>query len=75
VLHGSSGIPDGMLQDAITNGICKINLATEIKNAFMLTLKDRLKNNTEIDLRIVFPDATRAVIDLTGNKLKVINQA
>jgi ketose-bisphosphate aldolase len=75
VLHGSSGIPDGMLQDAINNGICKINLATEIKNAFMLALKDRLKNNTEIDLRIVFPDATRAVIDLTGNKLKIIAQA
>jgi len=31
VLHGSSGIPDDMLREAIANGICKINLATEIK--------------------------------------------
>ena len=73
VLHGSSGIPDFMLQDAIRNGICKINLATETKNAFMIALKERLKNNSEIDLRIVFPDATRAVVDLIEKKLKTVN--
>jgi fructose-bisphosphate aldolase class II/tagatose 1,6-diphosphate aldolase GatY/KbaY len=75
VLHGSSGIPDAMLQEAIRNGICKINLATETKNAFMLALKERLKNNSEIDLRIVFPDATQAVADLIVKKLKTIHQA
>jgi ketose-bisphosphate aldolase len=75
VLHGSSGIPDEMLQEAIRNGICKINLATETKNIFMLALKDRLKNNNEIDLRIVFPDATQAVIDLIMKKLNTIQQA
>jgi tagatose 1,6-diphosphate aldolase GatY/KbaY len=75
VLHGSSGIPDNMLLDAIRNGICKINLATETKNAFMLALKDRLKTNSEIDLRIVFPDATRAVTGLIEQKLKTINSA
>jgi fructose-bisphosphate aldolase class II/tagatose 1,6-diphosphate aldolase GatY/KbaY len=73
VLHGSSGIPDAMLQDAIRNGICKVNLATETKNTFMLALKKRLKDNSEIDLRIVFPDATKAVVELIENKLKTIN--
>jgi tagatose 1,6-diphosphate aldolase GatY/KbaY len=75
VLHGSSGIPDAMLQEAIKNGICKINLATETKNIFMLALKERLKNNSEIDLRIVFPDATKAVVDLITKKMETINQA
>jgi ketose-bisphosphate aldolase len=75
VLHGSSGIPDDMLQEAIRKGICKINLATETKNTFMLALKERLKNNSEIDLRIVFPDATKAVVDLISQKLKIIHQA
>lgn len=74
VLHGSSGIPDTMLIEAIDNGICKVNLATEIKNAFMLALNDRLKNNSEIDLRIVFPDATKAIVDLLERKLKTINK-
>jgi fructose-bisphosphate aldolase class II/tagatose 1,6-diphosphate aldolase GatY/KbaY len=62
-----------MLQDAIRNGICKVNLATETKNTFMLALKKRLKDNSEIDLRIVFPDATKAVVELIENKLKTIN--
>jgi len=75
VLHGSSGIPDAMIQEAIRNGICKINLATETKNAFMMALQERLKNNDEIDLRIVFPHATQAVIKLISEKLKTIQQA
>ena len=75
VLHGSSGIPDDMLQEAIANGICKINLATETKNTFMLALKERLKFNSEIDLRIVFPDATQAVVDLIEKKLEIIHKA
>jgi fructose-bisphosphate aldolase class II/tagatose 1,6-diphosphate aldolase GatY/KbaY len=74
VLHGSSGIPDAMLLNAIQNGICKVNLATEIKNAFMLALKERLKNNSEIDLRIVFPDATRHVVELLETKLNILNK-
>jgi ketose-bisphosphate aldolase len=75
VLHGSSGIPDLMLMEAIANGICKINLATETKNTFMLALKERLKFNSEIDLRIVFPDATQAVVDLIEKKLEIIHKA
>jgi fructose-bisphosphate aldolase class II/tagatose 1,6-diphosphate aldolase GatY/KbaY len=75
VLHGSSGIPDEMLQEAIRNGICKINLATETKNSFMVALKKRLKHNNEIDLRIVFPDATQAVADMIETKLVTINNA
>jgi fructose-bisphosphate aldolase class II/tagatose 1,6-diphosphate aldolase GatY/KbaY len=75
VLHGSSGIPDAMLQEAIRNGICKINLATETKNTFMLALQQRLKDNSEIDLRVVFPDATGAVTALIVNKLNLIHQA
>ncbi|HEY6977555.1 MAG TPA: class II fructose-bisphosphate aldolase, partial [Chitinophagaceae bacterium] len=35
VLHGASGIPHNTLREAIQRGICKINLATEIKNIFM----------------------------------------
>ena len=54
-------------------GICKVNLATEIKNIFMKTLKARLKNETEIDLRKVFPVGIDAVTDLVAEKLNVVN--
>lgn len=74
VLHGGSGIPAPALQDAIKNGICKINLATEIKNIFIQTLQACLTENAEIDLRIVFPPAINAVSDLVKEKLTIINQ-
>ncbi len=73
VLHGASGIPDAMLQEAIKNGITKINLATETKNTFMLELKRLLMQTDEIDLRKVFPKATEAVTELISYKLKVIS--
>ena len=70
VLHGGSGIPGDTLREAIRRGICKINLATETKNIFMKTLKNRLINEEEIDLRKVFPDATNAVSALIRDKLQ-----
>jgi tagatose 1,6-diphosphate aldolase GatY/KbaY len=74
VLHGSSGIPDGTIVNAIKNGITKINLATETKNAFMRKLKADLLHTDEIDLRIVFPKATETARELILNKLRVISQ-
>ena len=75
VLHGGSGIPHHILSETIKRGICKINLATEIKNIFMKTLKDKLTNTDEIDLRKVFPSAINAVSDLVKEKLKVVSMS
>ena len=73
VLHGGSGIPHHELVKAIELGIRKINLATEIKNIFMTTLKNILEHESGIDLRKVFPTATKAVTELVIEKLKVVN--
>lgn len=72
VLHGSSGIPHHMLKEAIQRGISKINLATEIKDIFMKTLRQLLRDNPEIDLRKVFPHAIEAVSQLVKIKLETI---
>tara|TARA_R110002051_G_scaffold324597_1_gene422620 strand:- start:7847 stop:8674 length:828 start_codon:yes stop_codon:yes gene_type:complete len=72
VLHGSSGVPATQIQEAIYLGICKVNLATEIKNVFMRTLKTELTGNDEIDLRKVFPIATQHITDLIKEKLVTI---
>jgi len=72
VLHGGSGIPAESLKEAINRGIRKINLATEIKNIFMQSLGNNLQNNSEIDLRIVFPPAIKAVAELVKNKLEIV---
>jgi fructose-bisphosphate aldolase class II/tagatose 1,6-diphosphate aldolase GatY/KbaY len=75
VLHGSSGIPASQLQAAIRAGITKVNLATEIKQRFMVTLKQHLEDETNIDLREVFPVATRGVTELVSEKLAVVGGA
>ena len=72
VLHGGSGVPASTLREAIKRGICKINLATEIKNTFIVALKNSLSKNDEIDLRKIFPTATNAVSDLVKEKLEII---
>ena len=72
VLHGSSGIPHEMVQQAISNGIVKVNLATEIKDTFMRNLKGILTSTDEIDLRKVFPKATDAVVELLVEKYKMV---
>ena len=35
VLHGTSGVPDDQVAEAVKNGICKVNYATELRQAFM----------------------------------------
>ncbi|HUQ65367.1 MAG TPA: class II fructose-bisphosphate aldolase [Flavitalea sp.] len=72
VLHGGSGIPGDILVAAIKRGICKINLATEIKNIFIETLKNDLQSSDEIDLRIVFPPAIAAVTAIVRSKLELL---
>ena len=73
VLHGSSGIPHDMIQEAIRNGISKVNLATEIKDNFMRSLKGILLDSNEIDLRKVFPQATQTVKHLLIEKYRMVN--
>lgn len=72
VLHGGSGVPAKQLQAAISRGICKVNLATEIKNIFMKTLQQQLRDNEEIDLRKVFPVATGEITRLVKTKLEIV---
>ena len=72
VLHGGSGVPETQLRQAISRGICKVNLATEIKNIFMKSLQSELRYNEEIDLRIIFPKATEQITELVKGKLEIV---
>jgi len=73
VLHGGSGVPDDQIRAAIRLGICKVNVATEIKNIFMQQVKKLMSQTDEIDLRKVFPPATEAVKNLVISKLKLVS--
>ncbi|MBS4535751.1 tagatose bisphosphate family class II aldolase [Clostridium sp. D2Q-14] len=47
VLHGASGVPDEIVRRTIELGICKVNVATELKIAFSEGVKNHFKNNPE----------------------------
>jgi len=72
VLHGGSGVPAESLRKAVEGGICKINIATEIKHIFMQTLKTKLAKTEEIDLRKVFPVATDQIVAMVKGKLEIV---
>jgi fructose-bisphosphate aldolase class II/tagatose 1,6-diphosphate aldolase GatY/KbaY len=72
VLHGSSGIPEHSIGEAVKAGIRKVNLATEVKNIFMKELSGLLSENSEIDLRKVFPPAIDTVAELVADKISVL---
>lgn len=47
VLHGASGLSEDDIRRAISLGICKVNVATELKMAFADALKNYLQDNPE----------------------------
>lgn len=52
VLHGASGISDADINKAISLGVTKVNVATDLKNAYSAALKDYfIKNPSSSDPR------------------------
>ncbi|MFW6390097.1 MAG: class II fructose-bisphosphate aldolase [Halanaerobiales bacterium] len=47
VLHGASGVPDADVKKAIKSGICKVNIATELKIPFARAVKNYFSRNPE----------------------------
>lgn len=49
VLHGGSGTPDSQIQQAVTNGICKLNLYADLRIAMFRGLKATAESTQRID--------------------------
>ena len=45
VLHGTSGVPDEQVKEAIANGVCKVNYATELRQEFTRGYMDYMQKN------------------------------
>ncbi len=46
VLHGTSGLPDTMITRAIEHGVCKFNVNTEVRTAYLAAMADLLTTGT-----------------------------
>lgn len=72
VLHGSSGVADEDLQKAISLGVRKINIDTNIRQAFMKGVKEALvANPQEIDPRKVLGPAREEMTQIIREKIRV----
>ncbi len=70
VLHGASGVPKEMVQEAIRLGICKVNVATELKNIFSDSLKHYfIEHPEETDPRYYFLPAKQKMGELVKEKI------
>ncbi|RJO62047.1 class II fructose-bisphosphate aldolase [candidate division WS5 bacterium] len=69
-LHGGSGIPEDQIRAAIQAGICKININTEIRQAYREALDNTLKGkNAEIVPYKYLPEVINAVKEVVKKKI------
>lgn len=72
VLHGSSGVPDEALREAIGLGVRKVNIDTNIREAFCLAIRNTLAADPqEIDPRKILTPARAAAVEVIREKIRV----
>ncbi len=80
VLHGGSGIYDEQIRKAISCGICKLNINTELQQAWTKGVREKLSSDTEVyDPRKVIKAgeaniklAIQEKVELLGSKGKAL---
>lgn len=76
VLHGASGIPEHMVKQAISLGICKVNVATELKIAFSDALKQYFTEHSDAnDPRHYMKPAKAAMKKIVEEKIRICGSA
>ncbi len=71
VLHGTSGLPDEMIQQSIALGVCKFNVNTEVRNAFVQAMKQSTATKPPPDLLVVMEAGIAAMQTQIISKLKL----
>ncbi len=76
VLHGSSGVPDEAVRKAIKLGVCKVNIDTNIREAFVWEMRRRMEADPqEIDPRKLLGPARDAAVAIIREKIRVFGSA
>lgn len=76
VLHGASGIPEAMVKKSISLGICKVNVATELKIAFSDALKQYFQAQPDAnDPRHYMQPAKLAMAKIVEDKIRICGSA
>ena len=72
VLHGASGLSDDVLRDCIAAGICKINFATELRQAYTAGIRKALADDPDVfDPKLYMRTAIDAIKAVLRQKIAV----
>ncbi|WP_053219981.1 class II fructose-bisphosphate aldolase [Virgibacillus senegalensis] len=76
VLHGGSAIPDEDVKRCISLGMAKMNVSTELKNAYSAAIRDHfIKTPEALDPRQYLSKAKQAAKDLVHSKILLVGCA
>jgi len=76
VLHGSSGVPDEAIREAIGLGVCKVNIDTNIRESFVNCCRRVLAElPDEIDPRKILGPAREATVELIREKIRTFGSS
>ncbi|WP_413112444.1 tagatose-bisphosphate aldolase subunit GatY [Thaumasiovibrio sp. DFM-14] len=76
VLHGASGVPGLDVSRCVSMGICKVNVATELKIAYADTLKQVFTQDPSVnDPRIYNIEAKKAMAQVIMKKIDICGSA
>jgi tagatose 1,6-diphosphate aldolase GatY/KbaY len=71
VLHGTSGLPDAMIEKAIRHGVCKFNVNTEIRSAYLNALAKSFAADAQVELVSLMQESIQAMKEPVQSKLKL----
>ncbi len=75
VLHGSSGLPDEMIQQAIKFGVCKFNVNTEIRTAYIGALVKSFATSSKVELVQLMQESVDAMREPVQAKINLFCSA
>lgn len=76
VLHGSSGVPDDAIVEAVKRGVSKVNIDTNIRENFVAAIRQVLNDDAKvIDPRKVLGPAKERAIEVIRQKIRVFGSS
>lgn len=75
VLHGTSGLPDEMILQAVEQGVCKFNVNTEVRTAYTCALSRLFKEDPATELVDVIQGSIDAMKLPIKDKIRLFGSA
>lgn len=70
VLHGTSGVPENMVKECISAGICKVNYATDLRKAFTEGVRKYIEEHSEnVDPKKYLEEGKEAVREIVKKRI------